>query len=174
MKCVWSGAGENPFADVRELITDSSEANADEDPFSTLKELITDLITDLINKLRSEASSEANHKFYRDDELANGSEKEADLQNQVATHSSKLEAAVSKSSVLDGEVAELHVDLGAQAAQPLKMDAMGVAEQIFVTTKEDLEQDIAGIQQARWTHPQDLDLDDNPIIENTQEEVQQQ
>ena len=35
----------------------------------------------------------------------------------MATHSSKLEAAVPKSSVLDGEVAELHAGLGALSAQ---------------------------------------------------------
>ena len=35
-------------------------------------------------------------------------------------------------------------------------------------TKEPFEQGIAGVHEACWTHPQDLDLDDNPIIENTQ------
>ena len=64
-----------------------------------------ELITDLIHRLQSEASSEASHKSYYDDELAKAKEKKADLETQVATHFSKLEAAVSKSSVLDGEVA---------------------------------------------------------------------
>ena len=58
-----------------------------------------------MNWLESEASSDASHKSYCDDELAKVSAKEEDLQTQVATRSSMLEAAVAKSSVLDGEVA---------------------------------------------------------------------
>ena len=76
-------------------------AGAGEDPFAK----VTELITDLIHRLQSEASSEASHKSYCDDELAKAKDKKADLETQVATHFSKLEAAVSKSSVLDGEVA---------------------------------------------------------------------
>merc|ERR1712136_478448 len=92
-------------------------AGAGEDPFAKVKELITDLIT----RLQAESSAETGHKSYCDEEMAKSSEKRADLETQVATHSSKLEAAVSKSSVLDGEVAELQADLGALSAQQLKM-----------------------------------------------------
>merc|ERR1719383_506240 len=120
-------------------------AGAGEDPFAKVKELITELI----NRLQSEASSEASHKSYCDDELTKAQQLKMDLQTQVATHSSKLEAAVAKSSVLDGEVAELQADLGALSAQQLKMDAMRADERkIFATTKEDLEQGIAGVQKA--------------------------
>ena len=59
-----------------------------------MKESITDLITD--NKLQSEASSEANHKSYRDDELMKAGVENVDRETQVATHSSKLETAVLK------------------------------------------------------------------------------
>ena len=132
MQCV-PDAGEDPFADVKELIADvlnklqseaSSEANAGEDPFSKVKELITDLI----NKLQSGATSEANHKSYRDDEFAKDSEKTTDLETQVATHSSKLEAAVSTSGVSDGEVPELQGDLGTLFAHELKTDATSADE----------------------------------------------
>ena len=69
--------------------------------------------------------SEASHKSYCDDKFAKANEKTADLETQVATHSSKLEAAISKSSVLDSdEVAELQAVLGALSSQQLKMDAM--------------------------------------------------
>jgi len=120
-------------------------AGAGEDPFAKVKELITELI----DRLQSEASAEASHKSYCDDELAKANEKKADLETQVTTHSSKFEAAVSKSTVLDGEVAELQTDLGSLSAQQLKMDAMRADERkIFATTKEDLEQGIAGVQKA--------------------------
>ena len=35
------------------------------------------------------------------------------------------------------------------------------------TTKKDLESGVAGVQEARWTQSQDLDLDDNPIAVDT-------
>ena len=73
---------------------------AGEDPFSKVKELITDFITDLINKVQLEASSEANHKSYRDDELTKAGDENVDRETQVATHSSKREAAVSQFRVL--------------------------------------------------------------------------
>ena len=59
-----AGAGEQPFAKVKKIITDSidrlqpqasSQANAVENPFSEVKELVTDLITDSIDRLQSEA-----------------------------------------------------------------------------------------------------------------------
>ena len=64
-----------------------------------------------MNKLLSEAPSETNHVLNRDDELADATDQKADLENLVATDSSKLETAASTSRVSDGEVAELHVDI---------------------------------------------------------------
>ena len=82
---------------------------------------VKELITKLFNRLESKASSNASHKSYCDDELATVSAKKEDLQTQVATHSSMLEAAVAKSSVLDGEVAGCR-RIGTLSAQQLKMD----------------------------------------------------
>ena len=79
-------------------------AGAGEEPFAKVNELTTDLS----NRLQLEASSQASHKSYCDDELAKANEKRADLETQVTTHSSKLEAAVSQSSALDGEVSRDH------------------------------------------------------------------
>ena len=104
MKC-GPGAVEDPVVKVKQLITDlmnklqseaSSEAVAGEDPFAQVK----DLITESINRLQSESSSEANRMPYHDDEVTNPSEKKVDLENQVATDTFKLEAAVSHFSVL--------------------------------------------------------------------------
>ena len=69
--------------------------------------------------------------------------KKVDLQTQVETHYSKVGTAVSKSSVLDGEVAELQADIGGLSAQQLKIDALRADERkIFATTKEDLEHEV--------------------------------
>ena len=83
-----AGAGEDPFAQVKDLSTDSinrlhfqapSEAVAGDDLFTKVKGLMTD------NRLKSESSSEANHMPYHDDEFANAGEKKADRENRVAT-----------------------------------------------------------------------------------------
>ena len=126
-----AGAGEEPVANMKKLITDvknklqsevSSEADAGDDPFAKVKELVTDLITDLTDRLQSETS----HKIYCDDELTKASVKKEELENHAA-HSLKLETAVSKNIATDGEVAELHADLGDLSRQ-LKMNAMRVDE----------------------------------------------
>ena len=101
----------------------SSDANADENPFADVKELITDLTTDLINILQSETS----HIPYSDDEFMKASASKEDLETHVETHSFERETAISKSDVMDGGVAELHVDLG-DLSQQLKMNAMRVDE----------------------------------------------
>ena len=55
-----------------------------------------ELITELINRLESEASSDASHKSYCDDELAKVSAKKEDLSTQVATLSCMFETAVAE------------------------------------------------------------------------------
>ena len=59
-------AGENPFADVKKLITDvtnklqseaSSEADAGDDLFVKANDLIVNLITDSMNRLPSESAT---------------------------------------------------------------------------------------------------------------------
>ena len=90
-----------------------ARAGASEDPSAPVK----DLITDFINRLQAQVSSEANHKPHRDEELKDVVEKKADPDTQVTTHSSELDTAISTCSVPDGEVAKLHVDLGALSAQ---------------------------------------------------------
>ena len=87
---------------------------------------------------------------YHDDELANAGEKKVDLENLVAADFSKLETVVSQFSVLNGEIAELREGLGPQSAQQLNTDVRRDGElRIFTTGRED------------------LDLDENPIVENT-------
>ena len=75
---------------------------------------------------------------HRDYELANASEKKADLENQVVTDFSKLEAAVSQFSVCNGEVVELQADLGTLFAQKhvfLDISQKTVRSCVFLTSK---------------------------------------
>ena len=70
--CCGTGAVECAQLASRISAVVKSSADAGEDPFSRgIDHLITDVITDLINKSRSEVSSAANDKPYRDDELVN-------------------------------------------------------------------------------------------------------
>ena len=61
--------------------------NAGEDPFAQVKKLITDLM----NELQAEASPEANHKPDHDAELTRHFTKNEDLETQLMTQSSELE-----------------------------------------------------------------------------------
>ena len=80
---------------------------AGEEPFAKEKEVDQGL----------EASPEARHKSYCHDELTKASVKKEDLEIQVAAH---LRQLISKTSALDGEVAELHADLGSSARAVLE------------------------------------------------------
>ena len=112
-------------------------------------------------KLQSEASTEANHEYCSDDEVAKAFEKKVDSETRRVTHSCELEAVSSTSSVADKE--------NAGVRRRLRTNAMCAdAREIFATTKKDLESGVAAVQEARWSQSQDLDLDDSSITENTQ------
>merc|ERR1712227_879743 len=84
-----------------------------------------------------------------DEETSKATEKKEDLEADVAKHSSKLETAVARSTVLDGEISALQSELGALSKRQLQMDTMRADErQIFAKAKVDLEQGIAGVQKA--------------------------
>ena len=67
------------------------------------------------------------HRSHCDDGLTKASVKKEDLEHQVVAHSFKLETAVSKTNVIDGDVAQMHADLG-DLSRHLKMNAMRVDE----------------------------------------------
>ena len=77
-------------------------AGADDDPFVKVKDLIMDF-----RRLQAEASSETNQKSHCDEETSKATEMKEHLGADVAKHSSKLEAAVARSIVLDGEISTL-------------------------------------------------------------------
>ena len=161
-------AVEKSISELHERVTKETEIRQEQSEVVTLiakNAAATELIKLAVNRLngffasnlQSEASTEANLE-YSDDESAKACEKKADSETQRAT---ELEAVFSISCVADEESAGVR--------RQLRTDAMCAdARKIFATTKKDLEQGIAGVQEARWTQSQDLDLDDNSIAENTQ------
>ena len=101
-----------------------------EGPSSKVKELAANLS----NRLQSQASSEAKHNSYCNEDLTKTKLKTEDLETPRTTRSSKLGAAVSKSCVLDGEVVGLQADVGALPSQQLKLDAMRAEERHVTAT----------------------------------------
>ena len=98
-------------------------AVAGEHTFVQVKYLITDVIT----RLQAESSSETAVKYFCDEEMAKSAVKKEDIEAGVAKRSSvelnsfKRETAVSRSNGMDGDVAELHADLG-DRLRPMRVD----------------------------------------------------
>ena len=65
------------------------------------------LITCLINGLQADAPSEVSRASYSDEGTSKATEKEEDLEADIAKHSSELETAVSRSTLLGGETISL-------------------------------------------------------------------
>jgi len=118
---------------------------AGEDPFAKVK----DLISDLIEKLESEAEADATHKAFCDKELKETKVKQADKNAEIQKLSTKIDGMAARSSQLKAEVAELEKALAELAAAQAAMDKLrGEENAAYVTGKADLEQGIAGIKAA--------------------------
>jgi chromosome segregation ATPase len=116
-----------------------------EDPFAKVKDLITDMIT----KLESEAKSEASEKAYCDEELAKTEAKKTELEGDIAKLSSKIDLAAAKSAGLKEDVKELQAELATLSKEQAEMDKIRAEEKAaFDTAKAELELGISGVQKA--------------------------
>merc|ERR1719245_1006160 len=115
------------------------------DPFGKVKSLIADLIS----KLENEAGAEATEKAYCDEQIAKTEAKKAELEEDTAKLTSKIDSAAAKSAGLKADVKELQAELAALAKQQAEMDSMRMEERAdYAQAKSDLELGLAGVRKA--------------------------
>jgi len=118
---------------------------AGQDPFAKVKELITDLIA----KLQAEAGSEATEKAYCDEQMSKTAEKKGELEYDISKLTAKLDQSISKSASLKSEVKELQSELAALTKQQAEMDKIRQEQHAdYTTAKSDLEAGLSGVRKA--------------------------
>jgi len=120
-------------------------SGAGEDPFAKIKGLISDMIA----KLEAEANSEATEKAYCDDEMAKTSAKKEELDATIAKLTTKIDQASARSASLKAEVKELQGELATMAseqAQAEKVRQDGHAA--YSQAKEELTLGLSGVRKA--------------------------
>jgi SMC interacting uncharacterized protein involved in chromosome segregation len=118
---------------------------AGQDPFAKIKELIQDLIA----KLQAEAGSEATEKAYCDEQMAKTEEKKGELESDISKLTAKLDQSISKSAGLKSEVKELQAALAALMKQQAEMDKIRQeTHSDYLEAKTDLESGLAGVRKA--------------------------
>jgi chromosome segregation ATPase len=115
------------------------------DPFEKVKGLISDMIA----KLEKEAEAEATEKAYCDEQMAKTEAKKAELEDDIAKLTAKIDKAASKSAALKGEVKELQAELAALAKSQAEMDKIrSETHADFEVAKAELTQGLTGVRKA--------------------------
>jgi len=118
---------------------------AGEEPFAKIKNLISDMIA----KLEKEAQSDATEKAYCDEEMFKTEAKKVDLQDNVAKLTAKIDRNAATSAKRKEEVKELQSRLASLAREQAKMDQIRAEENTdYIQAKQDLELGLSGIQKA--------------------------
>jgi len=118
---------------------------AGQDPLAKVKELITDLIA----KLQAEAVADATEKAYCDEQLAKTEEKKEELEHDVSKLTAKLDQSISRSASLNSEVKELQLELAALTKQKAEMDKIRQEQHAdYAQAKSDLEAGLSGVRKA--------------------------
>jgi hypothetical protein len=120
-------------------------SNNGDDPFGKVKNLIMDLIV----KLQKEAEKDASNKVYCDEQLAETSQKESDLEDQLKKLTTSIDKTSANSAELKEDVKTLQAELAALAKEQAEMDKVRADEKAaFKKAKEDLNLGIEGVRKA--------------------------
>jgi len=120
-------------------------SSAGDDPFAKVKELITDMLA----KLQKEAAEDATQKAFCDKEMKETKAKKEDKTAEVEKLSTKKEQKEAQSTKLKEEVATLQKELAQIANSQAEMDTLrGEEKAAYEEAKPELEQAVAGIQKA--------------------------
>jgi len=116
-----------------------------EDPFAKVKELVTDMLA----KLQKEAEEDATQKAFCDKEMKETKAKKDDKTAEVEKLSTKKEQKEAQSTKLKEEVATLQKDLAEIASTQSEMDSLRAEEKAtYEQVKPELEKAVEGIQKA--------------------------
>jgi len=120
-------------------------SSSGEDPFAKVKELVTDMLA----KLQKEAAEDATQKAFCDKEMKETKAKKEDKTAEVEKLSTKKEQKEAQSTKLKEEVTVLQKELAEIASTQAKMDSLRAEEKaVYEETKPELEKAVAGIQSA--------------------------
>jgi len=120
-------------------------AKVGNDPFAKVKTMVKEMIT----KLEEDGKSEASHKAFCDEEMAENTAKKDDKSADVRRMSSKIESMEAQSAQLKEETAELDSELAQIAKSQYEMDAMrGKEKAAYDKSKPELKAGIEGVQKA--------------------------
>eukprot|EP00448_Togula_jolla_P013942 CAMPEP_0170579020 /NCGR_PEP_ID=MMETSP0224-20130122/5765_1 /TAXON_ID=285029 /ORGANISM="Togula jolla, Strain CCCM 725" /LENGTH=716 /DNA_ID=CAMNT_0010902025 /DNA_START=46 /DNA_END=2192 /DNA_ORIENTATION=+ len=116
-----------------------------EDPFAKVK----GLISGMIEKLEGEASADASHKAFCDEELSGSTAKKEELDGSIEKLSTKIDQMTASSAQLKEEITETQKALSELIASQAEMDKMRATEkETFVSNKADMEQGLEGVKLA--------------------------
>jgi len=120
-------------------------AKVGNDPFAKVKTMVKEMIT----KLEEDGKSEASHKAFCDEEMAENTAKKDDKSADVRRMSSKIESMEAQSAQLKEQTAELDSELAQIAKSQYEMDAMrGKEKAAYDKSKPEMEAGIEGVQKA--------------------------
>jgi len=115
------------------------------DPFAKVKGLIESMIA----RLQKEADDEAAEKAYCDEQIAKTEAKKAELEEDIARETSRIDKAAARSAALKAEVQVLESELAALAKEQAEMDKIRhESHSDYQTAKADLELGLSGVRQA--------------------------
>jgi len=120
-------------------------ASNGQDPFTKVKQLISDLLS----RLEAEAHADVTEKAYCDEETSKTQAKKSELDAEMSKLSTKLDQVQSASTQAKEDVKELQAELAKLASSQAEMQAMRTkTHQEYLQAKADLQLGLDGVRKA--------------------------